>query len=74
MHEPSEGIDTLEAERSITKKYRATPLKGAWQHAPYFHDGSAATLADVVEHYDTVLGLKLSQSDKSDLTAYLLSL
>lgn len=74
LHEPSEGIDTLEAERSITKKYRATPLKGAWQHAPYFHDGSAATLADVVEHYDTVLGLKLSQSDKSDLTAYLLSL
>ena len=22
--------------------------KGVWQHAPYFHDGSAATLADVV--------------------------
>jgi len=27
------------------------PLRALWQHPPYFHDGSAATLADVVTHY-----------------------
>ena len=37
-----------------TKAYRTTPLRGLWQHAPYFHDGSAATLADVVTHYNRV--------------------
>ena len=36
------------ASRSATKQYRTSPLKGVWQHAPYFHDGSAATLDDVV--------------------------
>ena len=27
------------ASRSATKRYRTTPLRGVWQHAPYFHDG-----------------------------------
>ena len=34
--------------RTPNKMYRTTPLRGLWQHPPYFHDGSAATLADVV--------------------------
>ena len=37
-------MDTDEAMRSKTGMYRTTPLRGAWQHPPYFHDGSAATL------------------------------
>ncbi|MFZ5893145.1 MAG: hypothetical protein ACOY0T_18950 [Myxococcota bacterium] len=74
LHEPTPGIDTVEAERSLTKKYRATPLKGAWQHPPYFHDGSAATFADVVQHYDTTLALKLNKAQQADLVQYLLSL
>lgn len=45
-----------------------------WQHPPYFHDGSAATLTDVVEHYDATLGLALDASQKSDLVQFLLSL
>jgi mono/diheme cytochrome c family protein len=75
LHDPAEtGMDGLHAERSATKQYRATPLRGLWQHAPYFHDGSAATLADVVAHYDGVLGLGLSGGQRSDLTEYLKSL
>ena len=31
------------------------PLRALWQHPPYFHDGSAATLADVVAHYNRVV-------------------
>jgi cytochrome c peroxidase len=47
------------ASRSATRQYRTTPLKGAWQHAPYFYDGSAATLDDVAKTYNTRLGLGL---------------
>jgi mono/diheme cytochrome c family protein len=75
LHEPEEiGADPTEAQRSKTGLYRTTPLRGAWQHPPYFHDGSAATFADVVAHYDAVLGLGLDQEEAADLVAYLESL
>ena len=50
-----------------------TPLRALWQHAPYFHDGSAATLADVVDRYDAQ-GLGLTASQKADLVEYLKTL
>ena len=75
LHEPSEvPTDPTHAERSATGMYRTTPLRGAWQHAPYFHDGSAATLLDVVERYDTANGLGLTAEQKADLVEYLNSL
>jgi hypothetical protein len=75
LHDPSEtGMDAAYAQRTAQKKYRATPLRALWQHAPYFHDGSAGTLKDVVEHYDRTLTLRLSGRQKRDLVQYLLSL
>ncbi|HET9949498.1 MAG TPA: c-type cytochrome [Longimicrobiales bacterium] len=75
LHAPSEtGMDATWAERGTTGRYRTTPLRGLWQHAPYFHDGSAATLEEVVEHYDEVLGLGLGDAEKADLVQYLRSL
>ncbi len=68
------GTDPTLASRSLTGKYRTTPLAGAWQHPPYFHDGSAATLLDVVEHYNNHFALGLMPSEKDDLVQYLLSL
>lgn len=68
------GTDPTLASRSLTGKYRTTPLAGVWQHPPYFHDGSAATLLDVVEHYNNHLALGLMPSEKDDLVQYLLSL
>ena len=62
------------ASRSATKLYRTAPLHGLWQHAPYFHDGSAATLADVVTHYNNVRRLSLSPAQQQDLVQYLKSL
>jgi len=62
------------AARSATKLYRTSPLAGVWQHAPYFHDGSAATLDDVVGIYDTKRSLGLTAQQKSDLVQYLKSL
>ncbi|HEY0504828.1 MAG TPA: hypothetical protein VGD42_15205 [Lysobacter sp.] len=53
LHAPAEtGMDGAYAARTANKAYRTTPLRGLWQHPPYFHDGSAATLADVVAHYN----------------------
>jgi mono/diheme cytochrome c family protein len=75
LHAPAEtGMDPAYAERTATKKYRTTPLRGLVTHAPYFHDGSAATLADVVSHYDGVFHLGLSDQDKQDLVEFLKSL
>jgi mono/diheme cytochrome c family protein len=75
LHAPSEtGMDGAYAARTTQKAYRTTPLRGLWQHAPYFHDGSARALADVVEHYDRVRNLRLSDAQKRDLVEYLKSL
>jgi hypothetical protein len=39
-----------------------------------FHDGSAATLLDVVNHYDGFFALGLNDRQKSDLVEFLESL
>jgi cytochrome c peroxidase len=67
-------MDGAYAARTTTRKYRTTPLRGLWQHPPYFHDGSAATLADVVAHYNRVRALNLSDDQQRDLVEYLKSL
>ena len=67
------GVDGRYAERSATKGYRATPLRGLWQHPPYFHDGSAATLKDVVTQYNKVRALGLTPAQQSNLVEYLKS-
>ena len=75
LHDPSETpTDPTHAERSATKMYRTTPLRALWQHPPYFHDGSAATLPDLVDRYDSAKNLQLTPQQKADLVAYLKSL
>ena len=67
-------MDPLLASRGTTGRYRTTPLRGAWQHPPYFHDGSAGTLSAVVDHYDSHLQTGLTAAEKNDLVEYLKSL
>jgi mono/diheme cytochrome c family protein len=75
LHTPAEtGSDPVLAGRGTTGRYRTTPLRAAWQHPPYFHDGSAATLADVVAHYNTTLLLGLTPQQQVDLVQFLKSL
>jgi hypothetical protein len=75
LHDPAQFFtNPTYALRSATKKWRTAPLHGVWQHAPYFHDGSSATLADVVDRYDTNFHLHLNDQQKADLVQYLLSL
>jgi hypothetical protein len=75
LHDPTEvGSDPVYASRSATGKYRTTPLRGLWQHPPYFHDGSAPDLLAVVNHYDRLFGLGLSAQQKADLVEFLRTL
>ena len=81
LHASSEVVSEPEpngapswASRSATKQYRTAPLAGLWQHAPYFHNGSAPTLEAVVQAYDSTKSLGLSTTEISDLVQYLKSL
>ena len=77
LHTPEEmGIDSFQADRSPDLMYRTSPLKGLWTHTKggFYHDGRFATLLDVVDHYDTLFSLGLTDGEKSDLVEYLKSL
>jgi cytochrome c5 len=77
MHTAAEiGIDDFQSSRSPDNRYRTTPLKGAWSRAAggYYHDGRFPTLRAVVEHYDQLLGLRLTSTEINDLVEYLKSL
>jgi len=79
LHTPAEvGQDAAYAQRSGTKKYRTTPLRGLSNppqlKGPYFHDGKAKTLDEVVDHYVKLKGLQLTARQKADLIEYLKSL
>jgi len=62
--------------------FKTPPLRNIAQTAPYFHDGSAKTLDDVIEHYMTggvvqsnlspnMIKPNLSKQDKQDLVTFL---
>jgi cytochrome c peroxidase len=79
LYRPGEvGQDPAYARRSATKRYRTTPLRGLWNPpqlaGPYFHDGSARTLEDVVEHYVRRFRLDLTRRQKADLVEFLKTL
>jgi cytochrome c peroxidase len=75
LHKPAEVFaDAAYAKRSATGMYRTTPLRALWQHPPYFHDGSAADLLAVVNHYNSRFKLRLTAAQKADLVEFLKSL
>ena len=55
-------------------KIKGPILRGLAGRAPYFHNGSAATLMDAVNFYDVRFNLNLSEQDKNDLVAFLKTL
>jgi hypothetical protein len=77
LHSPTEiGVDSFQADRSPTHMYRTAPLAGLWSHQKggFYHDGRFTTLGEVIDHYDSFLGLKLTEREKLDLIEYLKSL
>jgi cytochrome c5 len=77
MHTAAEiGIDDFQSMRSPDERYRTTPLAGLFtrQKGGFYHDGRFADLRAVVDHYNQVFGLNLSEQDKQNLVQYLRSL
>jgi hypothetical protein len=86
LHPPEEmGIDGFQANRAPNNAYKTMNLAGIFVReegrfmAPansgrFYHDGRFQTLRDVVNHYNTLFTLGLTDSEKSDLIEYLKSL
>ncbi|HEX2950668.1 MAG TPA: hypothetical protein VHV83_14065, partial [Armatimonadota bacterium] len=70
------GIDNFQASRDAEGAYATQRLSGLWTHQKggFYHDGRFATMMDVVNHYDTVFKLGLTQAEKNDLVEYLKSI
>ena len=52
-------------------KVKGPILRGLAARAPYFHNGSAASLDDVVDFYNTRFGIGLTSQEHADLVAFL---
>ena len=86
VHKPEEiGVDSFQADRAPDKTYKTMNLAGIFirerglfmqeaHKGRFYHDGRFATLRDVVEHYDTVFNLGLTDQEKRDLVEYVKSL
>lgn len=86
LHKPSDvGIDSFEADRSPNGLYKTMNLGGLFvrenginmkteNKGRYYHDGRFKSLLDVVNHYQKLFNLGLSDNEKNDLVEYLKSL
>ncbi len=55
-------------------KFKVPGMRGLPARAPYFHNGSAATLLDVVNFYDQRFNMLLTDDEKADLVAFMSTL
>ena len=55
-------------------RFKVPSLRGLAARAPYFHNGIAATLGDVVRHYEESLGFDFTPEEEADLVAFLRAL
>jgi hypothetical protein len=55
-------------------KFKGPTLRALSARAPYFHNGSAATLGEVLDFYEQRFNLQLSHRERADLLAFLSAL
>jgi cytochrome c peroxidase len=55
-------------------RFKGPVLRGLAARAPYFHNGSAATIEDVIRFYDERFAIGLTAQEKADLLAFLAAL
>jgi cytochrome c peroxidase len=68
------GMALITGKWADMNKFQVPVLRGLAMRPPYFHDGSAATLADVVTYYNSRFNMALSAQDQADLVAFLQTL
>ncbi|HJT22798.1 MAG TPA: hypothetical protein VJ746_20155 [Nitrospira sp.] len=79
--DPSKTIATTDPGRALITgkwedigKLKGPILRGLAARAPYFHNGSAAGLKDVIEFYNSRFDMGLTEQEKADLAAFLSAL
>jgi len=70
--DPGRGLIT--GKWADVARFKGAILRGLELRAPYFHNGFAGSLDEVVDFYNTRFGMGLSAQDKSDLVAFLSSI
>jgi cytochrome c peroxidase len=55
-------------------RFKGPVLRGLSARAPYFHNGSAATLEEAVDFYEKRFNIGLTAKEKADLIAFLKAL
>lgn len=70
--DPGAAITT--GQTALIGAFKVPTLRGLAARAPYFHDGSASTLEEVVDFYNGRFNLGLNPQQESDLAAFLRSL
>lgn len=68
------GLALIDGKFDHVGKIKGPILRGLSARAPYFHNGSAQTLMDVVKFYEIRFGLVLTPQEESDLVAFLSAL
>ncbi|MDE3219589.1 MAG: hypothetical protein KGO23_09460, partial [Nitrospirota bacterium] len=79
--DPTKEISTTDPGRALVTgkwadigKFKGPILRGLSARAPYFHNGSAAGLKEVIEFYNVRFDMKLTEREKADLAAFLSAL
>ena len=52
-------------------RFKTPSLRALAARAPYFHNGIALTLEDVVRHYEVQVGFSFTDEERNDLVAFL---
>ncbi|MEP6898113.1 MAG: hypothetical protein ABI870_06245 [Rhodanobacter sp.] len=68
------GLAMITGKWADIGKFKGPILRGVAARAPYFHNGSAATLGDAVDFYDTRFNIHITAQQKHDLVAFLSAL
>jgi hypothetical protein len=74
VHVTDVGRAMISGKCADVGKVKGPILRGLAGRAPYFHNGAAASLNDVVEFYNERFNLNLTEQQKSDLVAFLQTL
>lgn len=68
------GRALISAKWTDMNRFKVPTLRGLAARAPYFHDGSAATIRAVVDHYQAHFAVTLAGDEEDNLVAFLESL
>ena len=68
------GLALITGKWADIGKFKGAMLRGLSSRAPYFHNGSAASLGEVVDFYNNRFHIGFTRQEKADLVAFLSSL